>query len=159
MSLEQALAANTAAVEKLTTILQAANPDGGDAPAKKPRAKKEETVTTTSAPQTVETAVGPKVTQTVVTMPVQPATSGVGLKDVADFFMALAGKDRNTAVAIVAKYGAAKLSEVPAASLGDVLTACHAEAGKLGGGLVRNAAGTVEFTANAAPASAASSLI
>lgn len=154
MSLEQALAANTAAVEKLTTILQAVNTDGGEAPAKKSR----KTTTTEATAAATAPAVSTPAPSNVLAAAAQ-APAAVGLKDVADFFMALAGKDRNTAVAIVARYNATKLSEVPAASLGDVLTACHAEAGKLGGGLVRNAAGTVEFTANAAPASAASSLI
>lgn len=151
MSLEQALAENTAAVKELISALSA------DSPKKAAKGKAVATVAETPLPQATPPATQPQPTVT-------PGAAGPDLKTVADFFMALAGKSRDTAIAIAVKYGAdanqPKLSQVAADKLGAVLADCHTAAGQLSGGLVRNAAGVVEFVAAAVGAgNGASSLI
>ena len=114
MSLEQALERLTAAVEANTAALsggEAKKTTRGKGAAKDEAGNPPASATASPAQQTVQAAASPATTA---------AVAGPSLKEVADALMALAGKKREAAVAILKEYGVEKLSLIAPEKLGEV---------------------------------------
>lgn len=113
MSIEQAMADLTAALRENTAALS------GAAKSSKKSTAKEETANPTQTATTATAAVTSTPSQT-------SAPASVTLKEAADVFLKVAEMNRDTAVSIIGKYGASKLSEVKPDKLAAVLADCQA---------------------------------
>lgn len=122
MPLEQEIAALRVAIEANT----AAHLGGSKKAAK---AAKDEPAPPPTAPTAANSATAPAGSTQSPTS--APAAVGPDLKTVADQFMALAGRSRDAAVAILTEYKVGKLSEIPAVNLAVVLQKIEAASAKL----------------------------
>lgn len=118
MSLEEALAANTAAVLALTAALSGKLPDKtGAEPAKPAKAATKPAATKETAPAAQAAAVAAKVDAQPETPAVNISALGAELTKLADFIVDGSDVGRQKAVGILSEFGAKKMSEIDAKRL------------------------------------------